>query len=157
MERRLPQLRTAWLMLSVSSQAASSTLPSSSRVAISPTKSKRTISFTYSKSFLASRRLPSALPIGGLGIRPRKLRESPSQTMRSRYLLCFLAHRYPCQGAGAFLTCQTGYNPFYYDMYHEYDTLRADHLKKFGTKAYVSPSMQWRWYARMRPYFPWHD
>ncbi|KAH6640321.1 amidase signature domain-containing protein [Chaetomium tenue] len=39
----------------------------------------------------------------------------------------------------------SGYNPFYYDIYHEYDGFRDDHLKKFGTKAYVSPSMQWRW------------
>ncbi|KAK0730142.1 amidase signature domain-containing protein [Lasiosphaeris hirsuta] len=40
---------------------------------------------------------------------------------------------------------KSGYNPFYFDIYHEYDTFRSDHLKKFGSKAYVSPSMQWRW------------
>ncbi|KAK0611225.1 amidase signature domain-containing protein [Immersiella caudata] len=39
---------------------------------------------------------------------------------------------------------KTGYNPFYYDIYHQYDQFRADHLEKFGSKAYVSPSMQWR-------------
>ncbi|KAF2762286.1 amidase signature enzyme [Pseudovirgaria hyperparasitica] len=36
-------------------------------------------------------------------------------------------------------------NPFYYDGYHEYEYFRADHLAKFGTKAYVSPHMQWKW------------
>ncbi len=117
-------------------------------MATCPNKSKRTISFTCSKSFLASRRLPSAFQINGLRIRPRRLRESPSQIMRSRYVLW--AHTLD-ERSGACLTRQTGYNPFYYDMYHEYDTLRADHLKKFGAKAYVSPSMQWRWYAKMQP------
>ncbi|KAH6658971.1 amidase signature domain-containing protein [Truncatella angustata] len=40
---------------------------------------------------------------------------------------------------------KSGYTPFYYDIYHEYDVFRDDHFKKFGTRAYVSPSMQWRW------------
>ncbi|KAK4443299.1 amidase 1 [Podospora aff. communis PSN243] len=39
----------------------------------------------------------------------------------------------------------SGHNPFYHDIYHEYDQFRDDHFKKFGSRAYVSPSMQWRW------------
>ncbi|KAI1122276.1 amidase signature domain-containing protein [Nemania abortiva] len=40
---------------------------------------------------------------------------------------------------------RAGYNPFYYDGYHEYDYFREDHAKKFGTRVYVSPHMQWKW------------
>ncbi|GAB1319268.1 hypothetical protein MFIFM68171_09478 [Madurella fahalii] len=42
-------------------------------------------------------------------------------------------------------TVKTGYNLFYHGIYHEYDAFRENHFKKFGTKVYVSPSMQWRW------------
>ncbi|KAK5652362.1 hypothetical protein OQA88_10554 [Cercophora sp. LCS_1] len=40
---------------------------------------------------------------------------------------------------------KTGYNPFYYDILHQYDGFRDDHNKRFGAEPYVSPSMQWRW------------
>ncbi|KAI1841736.1 hypothetical protein JX266_012104 [Neoarthrinium moseri] len=40
---------------------------------------------------------------------------------------------------------KSGYTLFYHDIYHEYDSFRDDHLTKFGSQAYVSPSMQWRW------------
>ncbi|KAI1151518.1 amidase signature enzyme [Nemania diffusa] len=40
---------------------------------------------------------------------------------------------------------RAGYNPFYYDGYREYDYFREDHAKRFGTRVYVSPHMQWKW------------
>ncbi|KAK3946260.1 amidase 1 [Diplogelasinospora grovesii] len=42
-------------------------------------------------------------------------------------------------------TQKSGYNPFYYDGYHEYGYFRKDHEEKFGKRVYVSPHMQWKW------------
>lgn len=39
----------------------------------------------------------------------------------------------------------SGYNPFYYDGYHEFDAFRADHQRLFNKKVYVSPHMQYKW------------
>lgn len=39
---------------------------------------------------------------------------------------------------------RAGYNPFYYDGYHEYDYFQEDHAKKFGKRVYVSSHMQWK-------------
>lgn len=43
------------------------------------------------------------------------------------------------------LTSQTGFYPFYYDGFNEYEDFRSDHRKKFGTDVYVGPYMRWKW------------
>lgn len=40
---------------------------------------------------------------------------------------------------------QSGFYPFFYDGYHEYDQFREDYEKKYGKPPYVNPYMQFRW------------
>ena len=40
---------------------------------------------------------------------------------------------------------KTGYYPFYYDGYQEYEQFRQDHRAKFDAEPYVGPYMRWKW------------
>ncbi|KAL9100822.1 MAG: hypothetical protein Q9163_003852 [Psora crenata] len=40
---------------------------------------------------------------------------------------------------------KSGYYPFFYDGYHEYDQFRDDYRQVFGKEPYVSPYMRFRW------------
>lgn len=44
-----------------------------------------------------------------------------------------------------FSAAQSGYNPFFYDGYHEYDQFREDYRRTFGKEPYVGPYMRFRW------------
>lgn len=40
---------------------------------------------------------------------------------------------------------KTGFYPFYYDGYNEYQKFRDDYLKKFNKEPYVGPFTRWKW------------
>ncbi|MCJ1461355.1 hypothetical protein MMC28_011737 [Mycoblastus sanguinarius] len=42
---------------------------------------------------------------------------------------------------------KSGYYPFFYDGYHEYDQFRDDYRQVFGKEPYVGPYMRFRWFA----------